>query len=163
MKTFLLICLVLFPVAYFAQSDSLQIAKLVNRSLELISGEKGVKRDWDSFRKLFSEDARFVFVQAKKDSAGIIHSLSVEDFIRQVGPQYPANGFLEYETGLTMEIYNGIAIVFQSYIAESENYHDEGINSYQLVFDGVDWKIICLTWAGNGNGVEIPGKYIKEK
>ena len=72
---------------------------------------------------------------------------------------YEQDGFIEYEIKKTIDSYNGIVHVFQSYYAKELDFEEKGINSYQLIFDGERWWISNLLWTSNRNGIELPKEY----
>ena len=88
----------------------------------------------------------------------------MDDFIKLMHDEYYEQGYLEYETGKTIDEYNGIANVFQSFYGkDSENKEERGINSYQLVYFEKRWWIANLLWTGDTNGVKVPKKYLYKK
>ncbi|MCB9192126.1 MAG: hypothetical protein H6602_10715 [Flavobacteriales bacterium] len=134
---------------------------IVNKGLEIISGEKGKVRDWDVFRNLFTPNATFAFVEQDTLGTGRYRSFSLEEFVRIGRRGYENNGFLEYELKKTVDEYNGIAHVFQGYYAKGHR-EEKGINSYQLYYDGTRWWITSILWASDENGVPIPAAYDAE-
>ena len=71
-------------------------------------------------------------------------------------------GYLEHETGKTINEFNGIANVFQSFYGkDSENEEARGINSYQLVYFGKRWWIVNLLWTLETDKIKIPKKYLR--
>ena len=143
----------------FAQKETPESVKsieaIVKAPLEIISGEKGEIRDWEAFRNLFTATATFSFVQHDTLGNSRYRSFSLEEFVRIGRRGYEGNGFLEYELSKTVDEYNGIAHVFQSYYAKGQK-EEKGINSYQLMYDGNRWWITSLIWVSNENGVPLP-------
>ena len=103
MKFYLLTALLLTSIACLAQQTHddkyLSNVKTLDSTIETlyasISGEKGVKRDWDLFRYLFVPEARLI--PSGKDREGKIgyRFMSTEDYIASAGTQLEANGFFE--------------------------------------------------------------------
>lgn len=90
-----------------------------------------------------------------------METVGLEEFVKLMHDQYYDAGFPEYETGKTVEQYNGLAVVFQSFYGkDSENREERGINSYQLVFFRNRWWIANLVWVLASRDVPIPGKYL---
>lgn len=148
MNKFLLIFLL--PFASLSQTDAeKEIHQTINQTLAIISGDKGEARDWATFRTLFTEKAQFHILQRNpKDTTKTIKiiSIDVETFVANAGPNYEKNGFLETETDYVIHLFNKVAHVEQKYTAEQNGKQFEGVNYYQLVFDGEKWRITSLTW-----------------
>ena len=139
---------------------------ILKKMLNIISGEKGKIRDWESFRNLFLLTANFTVlnnaVPNNKDSfAQPVETVNLEEFIKLMHDEYYDAGYLEFETGKTVDQYNGLASVFQSFYGkDSDNHEEKGINSYQLVFFKNRWWIANLVWVTASNGAPIPQKYL---
>lgn len=130
--------------------------------LRLISGEKGKVRNWQALRNLFLPTATFTVLNNNDSLQQPVETVSLDDFIKLMHDEYYEQGYLEYETGRTIDEYNGIANVFQSFYGkDSENKEERGINSYQLVHFKKRWWIANLLWTGDTNGVKIPKKYMR--
>lgn len=63
----------------------------------VISGPKGRQHDWDRMRSLFVPGARLIAVHTANDGATASRVMSVEDYIRAVGPFLEGEGFFERE------------------------------------------------------------------
>lgn len=134
---------------------------ILTKMLNIISGDKGKIRDWGTFRSLFLPTANFTVLNNSDSSSEPVETVSLEDFIKLMHDPYYDAGYLEYETGKTVDQYNGLATVFQSFYGkDSENRAENGINSYQLVFFKKRWWIANLVWVTASNGVPIPKKYL---
>jgi hypothetical protein len=159
MKTAIAILLSLcFSLGLMAQNKE-EIDKVINATLEFISMEKGSNPDWNEFKKHFTPEATFVIPLPPKEGAQKrIISWTVDDFIEKAGPNYAKNGFKEIATGSIVNEFNGVATAFQGYIAYFEGKEVRGINTYQLIHDGISWKICCLTWAEESNDKLVPKK-----
>lgn len=131
---------------------------IVNRGLAIISGEKGKQRNWNEFRQLFTPTAQFAVLMHDSTGNTQYRSFNLEEFVRIGMRGYETNGFLEYELEKTVDEYNGIAQVFQSYYAKGLT-EEKGINSYQLMYDGNRWWITSILWTSNSNGVPLPEGY----
>jgi hypothetical protein len=134
---------------------------ILKKMLNIISGEKGKIRDWEAFRNLFLSTANFTVLNTIDSLQQPVETVGLEEFIKMMHDPYYDAGYLEYETGKTVEEYNGLAIVFQSFYGkDSENREEKGINSYQLVFFKNRWWIANLVWVLASRDVPIPGKYL---
>jgi hypothetical protein len=134
---------------------------IVNEVLSIISGEKGEERNWERFRQLFLRTAQFAVLFHKDDGTKNINTLTLEEFVRLVGQSYRNGGFLEHEISKTVDEYNGIAHVFQSYYAKEPGMEEKRINSFQLIHDGKRWWIFSIMWTNDRNGVKVREKYLK--
>ena len=167
MKSYLFVMSFLVSCHLSAQQNPRDIASvntidgIVNEVLTIVSGEKGKKRNWERFRQLFLPTAQFAVLFHKDDGTKSINTLTLEEFVRLAGHSYQDSGFLEYEIFKTVDEYNGIAQVFQSYYAKELDIEEKGINSFQLIHDGKRWWIFSLMWTNDRNGVKIPEKYLK--
>ncbi len=135
------------------------IEGIVLETLDMISGDSGEIRDWESFRFLFAPNATFSVVIHRDEGPNILRSYSLEEFVRLGMKVYESSNFSEIEIKKTIDEYNGIAHVFQSYYVEQDELSEHGINSYQLFFDGDRWWITNLIWTSDRNGVELPIDY----
>jgi hypothetical protein len=137
---------------------------IVNEMLHIVSGEEGKKRDWDAFRRLFLSTARFTVRYQDSTFNMPIETVSIDEFIEYMGDEYYDEGFIEYELGKSVDEYNGIANVFQSYyVRDGDGDSEMGINSYQLIYFSERWWIANLVWTGDRNGQPIPRKYLNDK
>ena len=137
---------------------------IVKEVLRLVSGEKGKTRNWEALRNLFLPTATFTVLNNSDSILQPVETVSLDDFIKLMHDEYYEQGYLEYEIGKTIDEYNGIANVFQSFYGkDSENREERGINSYQLVYFKKRWWVANLLWTGDTNGVKIPDKYLDKK
>ena len=137
---------------------------IVKEVLRLVSGEKGKTRNWEALRNLFLPTATFTVLNNSDSIPQPVETVSLDDFIKLMHDEYYEQDYLEYEIGKTIDEYNGIANVFQSFYGkDSENREERGINSYQLVYFKKRWWVANLLWTGDTNGVKIPDKYLDKK
>ncbi|MGX1930106.1 hypothetical protein [Flagellimonas sp. 2504JD4-2] len=139
------------------------VEETVNKMLEIISVDVGEEPDWKEYRNLFLPTAQKILLNPKaKNPANRVQSFTVEEFIRYVGPLYGRDGFDEKVLGLSINEFNGVANVFQSYHAKNlkGTYDKKGINSYQLVRMDGRWWIASTTWATETEENKIPEKYL---
>src|SRR5262249_25179992 len=106
----------------------------------VISGPAG-RRDWDRFQGLFAPGARLI----KGDKV-----MTPEEFVKGSQPYFQEHGFFERPVTNSIERYGDIAHVWSPY--ESRNKSDDvkpfatGVNSFQLVRLGGQWKILTILW-----------------
>ncbi len=170
-KKSIFIVLVLFTMALGAQEKSFKdsevvksIDTIVKEVLNIVSGKKGKVRNWNAYRQLFLPTARFTILNQGDSISEPYRSLGLEEFISSFENSYRDKEFFEYETGKTVEEYNGLAQVFQSFHAkDSENLNVRGISSYQLIFYEDRWWIANMVWTVDSNGIRVPEKYLDNK
>jgi len=132
---------------------------IVDETLAFISGKSESSYNWEAFRLLFKPTAQFMYLSHGKNGQKQLHKLNLEEFVSLGMKTYEQSGFTEYELKKTIDKYNGIAHVFQSYEANGSFGTERGMNSYQLVFDGERWWITSILWTDNKNGTPIPANY----
>lgn len=166
MKSFLFILFFLVSASVQAQNrtawDSTAVKTIdgtINEVLKIITGERGMNRDWEAFRYLFTPNAQITVLRHEKNNVNTPVTYSLEEFVRLGMRFYENHGFTEYELAKTIDEYNGIAHAFQSYYAKELDIEEQGINSYQLVHDGKRWWIVSLLWTNNRNGIPLPKEY----
>ncbi|WP_148639395.1 hypothetical protein [Aquimarina longa] len=150
------------------QIDTLSVQSIegiTSKMIALISGDIGEKRNWDAYRNLFLPRAQKISIGKTKDGKSKVRVMSLEEFVRNVGPLYAKNGFEEYAIGLTINEFNGIANVFQSYYCKNltGTYEKRGINSYQLVYSKNRWWIASTMFTNETKDSPIPDKYLFKK
>lgn len=134
---------------------------IVKETLRLISSEKGKTRNWEALRNLFLPTATFTVLNNNDSIPQPVETVSLDDFITLMHDEYYEQGYLEYETGKTVDEFNGIANVFQSFYGKDfEGKEERGINSYQLVYFHKRWWIANLLWTLETKMAKIPQKYL---
>ena len=151
-----------------AQEDTLSLKTIegvTNKMIHLISGEIGEERDWEAYRNLFLPTAQKMSVSIGKDGTRRVRAMNLEEFVRNVGPVYSRDGFEEYAIGLTVNEFNGIATVFQSFYCKNllGTYENRGVNSYQLVFLKDRWWIANTLFTNETEDMPLPEKFLFKK
>ncbi|TDI75420.1 MAG: hypothetical protein E2O84_04370 [Bacteroidetes bacterium] len=131
---------------------------------DVISGDKGVERDWDRFRSLFRPDAKLIPNQCRPNTACRPMYMSVEDYVINGGAYLEANGFFENEIHRVQERFGNIVHLFSTYesrrLADDPEPFARGINSFQLMNDGSRWWVVNIFWEQEGQNNPIPAKYL---
>lgn len=133
----------------------------------VISGDKGVARDWKLFRYLFHKDAKLIPSGTNKEGKTGVRFMSPDEYINTSGKWLFENGFHEKEIGRTTERFGNIVHVFSTY----ESFRTKadtapfmrGINSIQLLYDGNRWWILNVYWMAENPKNKIPKKYLNKK
>jgi hypothetical protein len=147
-------------------ADVASIDSIVKAVYEVISGDAGVKRDWNRFRSLFYPGARMfptgINAQTKKAGGRFI---TPEEYIERSGPFLEKEGFHEREVARRTEQYGNIAHIFTTYEAKrklsDEKPFMRGINSIQLLNDGSRWWVVTIAWSPETPETPLPEKYMK--
>lgn len=136
----------------------------INALYDVISGEKGEKRNWKKFKYLFQPEAKLI--PAGKDKYGDlkVSYLSPDDYIKNSGKWLVKNGFHEKEISRRVNTFGNITQVFSTYEAfynkDDEQPFMRGINSIQLFNDGERWWIINIYWTNETEDNPIPTAYL---
>ena len=129
-----------------------------------ISGEKGEPRDWDTFRKLFAEEAKLI--PTGVDSTGNIRlgTWTPGEYVEQADSWLVQNGFHEKEIHRVTETFGNLTHIFSTYESRHSQHDLEpfsrGINSIQLLNDGKRWWIVNIYWLSESEENPIPRKYL---
>lgn len=140
---------------------------IVETLYSVISGDKGVKRDWALFNHLFKPDAKLMPTRMEKDSLISVSYLTPQDYIDRSGPWLEENGFHEKEIFRVTESFGNITHLFSTYSAFRNSKDTEpfmrGINSIQLLYDNQRWWITNIYWQAESKEVQLPEKYLSKK
>jgi hypothetical protein len=90
-----------------------------------------------------------------------------EEYIQASAPSLEQNGFFEKEVSRRVEKFGNIAHVFSTYEAR-RNADDQkpfmrGINSIQLMNDGLRWWIVTVFWQAEDEKNPLPAEYLKSR
>lgn len=164
MTAFLLICsLPLVAKQKDYSSDVASAERIVSVLYEVISGGKGVERDWDRFRNLFAPGARMLAVVGNKEKMQSV-ALTPEDYVKRAGPVLVRDGFFEKEVGRKVDSYGPVVQVMTAYESRKteidEKPFETGVNFLQLTFDGKRWWVQSIAWSGDDLAGPIPRSLI---
>lgn len=169
MKPLIIILCVLFSYqtlqaqkSYAADVESLDA--VIHALYEVISGDKGEKRDWDRFYFLFSEDARLMPSSKNKEGKVNYRVMSPQEYREGSGNWLEENGFFEKEINRVVEQYGSLTHVWSTYESYRTSKDTEpfsrGINSIQCMHDGARWWILQIYWLGETPENPLPEKYL---
>tara|TARA_R110000868_G_scaffold19310_15_gene83242 strand:+ start:3194 stop:3733 length:540 start_codon:yes stop_codon:yes gene_type:complete len=175
-KLIFLFCLSILSISTGAQvtneksMDYLEKVKTLDSTIEtlyaVISGEKGVERDWELFKFLFKPDARLIPTGKNNEGDFMVRYMKPDDYIKGSGKWLVENGFFEKEIHRKTDIFGNIAQVFSTYESfkseADENPFMRGINSIQLINDGKRWWVVNIYWAQESEANPIPEKYLPQ-
>lgn len=146
--------------------DVATIDGILKALYSVISGDAGVKRDWNRFRSLYYPNAKMVptFKNPNTGKAGG-RFMTPEDYIERSGPILERDGFHEVEIARRVDQFGNIAHVFTTYQAKRKATDEKpfmrGINSVQLINDGTRWWILNIAWSQEMPDSPLPEKYMK--
>jgi hypothetical protein len=168
MKSFItLLFAVLLTTITIAQDkysqDTESIDSIIEALYASISGEKGVERDWDRFRNLFTPEAKLMPTGVDQQGEAVYRAWGVEEYIPRVEQNFLENGFIEAEISKKVERFRNVAHVFSTYLSRRTEGGDiiaRGINSIQLFYDNERWWVVSVFWASENPDNPIPKKYI---
>lgn len=130
----------------------------------VISGEKGVKRNWELFKYLFKPGAKLIPSGQYNDNIYKVRYMSPQDYIESSGEWLIKNGFFEKEIHRDVNTFGNITHVFSTYesfvSATDKKPFMRGINSIQLLNDGKRWWVINIYWTQESEENLIPKKYL---
>ena len=93
--------------------------------------------------------------------------MSPDDYINTSGKWLFENGFHEVEINRIVETFGNISHVFSTYESfktkNDEKPFMRGINSMQLMNDGVRWWIINIYWMQESKDNPIPERYLPKQ
>lgn len=133
---------------------------------DVISGDSGVRRNWNRMRSLFTPQAAMIPSGKNKNGVPQHNYMSVEDYIKIIGPRLEQMGFFEREIGRATHSFGNMAQVFSAYDSKRKLTDKEpfvrGINSIQLWNDGKRWWIMNIFWQSETPDTPIPEQFLKK-
>jgi hypothetical protein len=132
---------------------------------DVISGTQGQKRNWERMHSLFVPNARLGPAVQLPDGRVEARQGTLDEWIAGAERGFAQTGFYEKEIARRAEQFGRIAHVFSTY--ESRRAPGDatpfarGINSFQLLYDGVRWWVVSIYWDSERPGNKIPEKYLQ--
>jgi hypothetical protein len=145
-------------------SDVGSLDAIIGALYDVISGPAGQKRDWDRFNSLFVPGARLI-PTAKAQDGTVRHRVqTAAEYQATSGPVLEQNGFFEKEVHRVADTYGNITQLFSTYesrrTAADAQPFARGINSIQLLNDGLRWWIVSIFWDSERADNPLPAKYL---
>lgn len=148
------------------RSDTESINSIIMALYEVISGDKGVERDWERFNNLFTPEARLIPSVTDQNGNTQYNIMSPGDYIEASGQWLLNNGFHEIEIKREVQQYGNIAHVWSTYAGYNNKMDSvpfiRGINSIQLFHDGQRWWVKHIYWTPETPNNPLPLKYLPE-
>jgi hypothetical protein len=128
----------------------------------VISGPGG-RRDWDRFDSLFAPGARLISTK-RKDGVVTANVMTPQEYATKAGAYFADHGFFEGSIANRVEHFGDIAHVFSTYESRHASSDDKpfarGINSFQLVRNGEEWRVLTIFWQEEDAAHPIPAEYM---
>mgnify|MGYP003603431986 CR=1 FL=1 len=143
------------------ENDVKTIDALIKASYEVVSGEKGEKRQWERDNYLHHENAIYSFTEKKNGTTKQV-VMAVKDFHKETDNMTMETAFYESEVNREVRIFGNIAHVWSTYETQLEKNGpvvSRGINSIQLIFENNRWSIISWTFSGENETNKIPATF----
>jgi hypothetical protein len=174
MKKSLFLVLVILTINLSAQDQTKDYSKntatvdtMIETLYTVISGDKGVERDWELFKHLFHKDAKLIPVGKTKDNNIEARYITPEQYIKTSGKWVTENGFHENEINRVTKVVGEITHVFSTYEAFKSKDDTEsfmrGVNSIQLMNNCKRWYIINISWTQETEENPIPEAYLPKQ
>lgn len=153
------------PPAAQPGSDQFAIESTVLAVYNVISGPAG-RRDWDRFEALFAPGARMISTH-RKDGVVTANVMTPKEYETKAGAYFADHGFFERPAANRLQRFGDIAQVFSTYESRHASSDDKpfarGINSFQLVRIGDDWKVLTIFWEEEDAAHPIPAEYLQSR
>ncbi len=143
------------------ENDAKTIDALMKASYEIVSGEKGTKRQWERDNYLHHPNAVYSFTQKQNGVAKQV-TMSLKDFHKETDDMIMETAFYENEINREVRIFGNIAHVWSTYetrLDKNGPVARRGINSVQLIFENNRWYIISWTFSGENEANKIPATF----
>lgn len=138
------------------EKDAGTIDALIKASYEVVSGEKGAKRQWERDRYLHHPQAVYSYFDKDK---GKQVAVSLGEFHKATDEMVFNTAFYESEVNREVRVFGNIAQVWSTYETRLEKegkVERRGINSIQLIYENKRWYILSWVFCGENENNIIP-------
>lgn len=138
------------------ENDVKTIDALIIASYEVVSGEKGTKRQWERDNYLHHSKAIYSYFDGEQKKQA---TMTLEEFHKETDEMVFGTAFYESEVNREVRIFGNIANVWSTYetrLVKDGKVERRGINSIQLIFENNRWYIISWTFSGENDKNIIP-------
>lgn len=153
------------PAPSARPQDVASVDAILSALYDVISGDAGVRRDWNRFRSLFAPGARLVPTGRAPDGSGRMRVWTPEEYIAAAGASLERDGFHERELGRREERFGNVLHVMSAYDSKrtlaDERPFARGVNSIQLWNDGSRWWVVSIFWEGETPANPIPESLLR--
>jgi len=112
--------------------------------------------------RLLTKDARITGVVMGKDGKSTRTVESPEEFVGWY-QKHASETFWERTLHSNIEVYENVARITRTYevrASERSPVTATGIEDFELIFDGTEWKAFSLLWQDASPGKPLPGRYL---
>lgn len=146
-------------------TDAVAIESTVLAVYNVISGPAG-PRDWNRFQALFAPGARLISTH-HIDNVVTANVMTPVEYATKAKEYFNDHGFFERPVANRIQQFRDIAHVFSTYESRHAPSDDKpfvrGINSFQLVKIGGDWKVLTIFWEEEDPAHSIPAEYLPKR
>lgn len=138
------------------ENDAKTIDALIKASYEVVSGEKGAKRQWERDIYLHHPEAVYSYFDKQK---GGQRTMTLQEFHKETDAMVFHTDFYESEINREVRVFGNIAHVWSTYETRLEKdgkVERRGINSIQLIYENDRWYILSWTFCGETDENIIP-------
>ena len=146
------------PPAPPPDSDEFRIEATVLAVYNVLSGPAG-RRDWDRFEGLFAPGAQLIVAN---DAGTTV--MTTKQFIERATPNVATKGFFERPVANRLLVYGNIAHVWSTYETREASNQEKptarGVNSFEMVRVGSEWKVQSILWEKEDAAHPIPPQFL---
>ncbi|MGU3376446.1 hypothetical protein [Chryseobacterium sp. M5A1_1a] len=138
------------------ENDVKTIDALMKASYEVVSGEKGAKRQWERDYYLHHQKAVYSYFDREKQEQT---TMTLQEFHKATDDMVFNTAFYENEINREVRVFGNIAHVWSTYetrLEKNGKVKRRGINSIQLIFENNRWYIISWIFYGETDTNLIP-------
>ncbi|MDM1555866.1 hypothetical protein PYS58_07865 [Chryseobacterium indologenes] len=138
------------------EKDAKTIDAIMKASYEVVSGEKGAKRQWERDQYLHHPKAVYSYFDKEKQEQA---TLTLQEFHQATDDMVFNTAFYENEINREVRVFGNIAQVWSTYetrLEKNGQVKRRGINSIQLIFENNRWYIISWIFSGETDKNIIP-------
>lgn len=142
-------------------NDVKSIDSIIKASYEVVSGEKGAKRQWERDRFIHHPNAIYSFTDRQNEVTKQV-IMSVKEFHQETDNMIMETAFYESEVNRETRIFGNIAHVWSTYQTQLQKdgpVMRRGINSIQLIFENERWSIISWIFDKELKSNKIPKSF----
>jgi hypothetical protein len=127
--------------------------------------DAGEEPDWEAQRRIYLEGATFVPpVRPGSARAGDDVEGFLADFRAFAASEpYRSTGFHERIVAARIDVFGGVAhafVTFEGFLPGEDAAETRGLDSIQLVHDGRRWRLASFATQYEGDGLELPPRFL---